>query len=94
MALFLYKRGNMNYDDKTLLLKICSWENLYAAYQEAAKGKWFRTDVMKFSQNLEENLIEIQNELIWHKYKVGRCREFYVYEPADLVFMPYQFILN
>lgn len=87
MALFLYKRGNMNYDDKTLLLKICSWENLYAAYQEAAKGKWFRTDVMKFSQNLEENLIEIQNELIWHKYKVGRYREFYVYEPKKRLVM-------
>lgn len=77
----------MDYNNATLLSSIYSWENLYAAYQEASKGKWFRSDAMRFSQNLEENLIEIQNELIWHKYKVGRYREFYVYEPKKRLVM-------
>ena len=56
----------------SLLERIYSWENLLDAYHEAASEKWYRNDVTAFAANLEENLISIQNDLIWHAYKVGR----------------------
>jgi retron-type reverse transcriptase len=37
--------------------------------------------VLNFAQRLEENIITLQNELIWHEYSMGRYRNFYVYEP-------------
>ena len=39
--------------------------------------------MLEFTHNLEENLITLQNELIWRTYQVGRYREFYVYEPKQ-----------
>ena len=57
--------------------KIYDFENLYAAYLEARKAKRYRHDVMRFTANLEENLIELQNELIYKTYKVGRYNEFF-----------------
>lgn len=74
-----------------LYSEICSWENLWNAYHKAAKGKWFRPEVAKFAMNLEENLISIQNELIYQTYKVGRYREFFVYEPKKRLVMALQF---
>ncbi|MFU0784481.1 MAG: hypothetical protein ACFWT2_15525 [Thermoanaerobacterium thermosaccharolyticum] len=71
--------------------QIYDYENLYLAYLEARKGKRYRQDVLEFSANLEENLIQIQNELIWKMYKVGRYREFYVYEPKKRLIMALPF---
>ena len=75
----------------SLLERIYSWENLLNAYHEAANEKWYRSDVLTFSARLEENLIEIQNSLIWHTYKVGRYREFYVSEPKRRLIMALSF---
>ncbi|CCJ32906.1 reverse transcriptase/maturase family protein [Caloramator australicus] len=71
--------------------KIYDFENLYEAYKEARRCKRYREEVLKFSSNLEENLIQIQNELIWKMYKVGRYREFYVYEPKKRLIMALPF---
>jgi hypothetical protein len=71
----------------SLLERIYSWENLLDAYHEAASEKWYRDDVTAFAANLEENLISIQNDLMWRTYKVGRYREFYVYEPKKRLIM-------
>lgn len=60
---------------------ICEYEELYNSHLEARKGKRYRDDVLVFTDRLEENLIEIQNELIWQTYKVGKYRQFYVREP-------------
>ena len=54
---------------------------------EAASEKWYRGDVVAFSANLEENLIDIQNALMWHTYTVGRYRQFYVSEPKRRLIM-------
>lgn len=71
--------------------QIYDFENLYQAYLEARKGKRYRQEVLEFSANLEENLIQIQNELIWKMYRVGRYREFYVYEPKKRLIMALPF---
>lgn len=71
--------------------QIYSWENLYWSYENAGKGKWFRDDVVRFSANFEEELINIQNHLMYQTYAVGRYREFYVYEPKKRLIMALAF---
>ena len=71
----------------SLLERIYSWENLLDAYHEAASEKWYRGDVVAFSANLAENLIGIQNDLVWRTYTVGRYRQFYVSEPKRRLIM-------
>lgn len=71
--------------------QIYDFENLYLAYLEARKNKRYRPDVLRFTASLEENLIQIQNELIWKMYEVGKYREFYVYEPKKRLIMALPF---
>lgn len=71
--------------------RICQYEELYQSHLEARKGKRYRDDVLVFTDRLEENLIEIQNELIWQTYKVGRYRQFYVREPKLRLVMALQY---
>ncbi|KLU66775.1 reverse transcriptase (RNA-dependent DNA polymerase) [Desulfosporosinus acididurans] len=71
--------------------KIYDFENLHQAYLEARKGKRYRIEVMKFTNHLEENLIQIQNELIWKTYEVGKYREFFVNEPKKRLIMALPF---
>lgn len=40
-----------------------------------------RRSCLEFEQNLEGNLIQLQNELVWGEYKTGRYRSFVVHEP-------------
>ncbi|MGG3958432.1 reverse transcriptase domain-containing protein [Bhargavaea massiliensis] len=71
--------------------QIIDYENLWKAYLNARKNKRFRGDVLEFTHNVEENLIQLQNELIHKTYKVGRYREFYVYEPKKRLIMALPF---
>ncbi|NYT62347.1 alpha/beta hydrolase [Alcaligenaceae bacterium] len=64
-----------------LWAKVIDFENLYLAYQAARLGKRYQRDVMLFASNLEENLINIQNHLIWKSWAPGPHREFVVKEP-------------
>lgn len=61
--------------------EIISFENILLAYRKAAKCKRYLPEVLEFSKDLEENIIEIQNELIWGKYVPSKPTLFYVYEP-------------
>lgn len=79
------------YKMRGLYAEIYSYENLYQAYLEARKGKRFRPEVLGFTNNLEANLIEIQNELIWRTYQIGPYREFYVHEPKLRLIMALPF---
>jgi retron-type reverse transcriptase len=38
---------------------------------------------MEFSKNLEENLVNIQNHLIWKSYRPGAYRYFTIHEPKE-----------
>lgn len=71
--------------------RIYDYEELYNSYLEARKGKRYRDDVLKFTDDLESNLIELQNELIWQTYKVGKYRPFFVYEPKKRLVMALDF---
>jgi retron-type reverse transcriptase len=63
--------------------KIYDFANLHKAYLQARKCKRYKKEVLEFTNNLEANLIEIQNELIWHKYKPSQYRSFIVREPKE-----------
>lgn len=63
--------------------KIYYFQNLHAAYLKARRCKRYRQEVLKFTANLEENLIAIQNELIWKLYKPLPFRDFYVFDPKE-----------
>lgn len=60
---------------------VYDFDNLYAAYLDVARGKREHRDFVDFSRNIEENLISIQNNLIWKRYQAGPVVSFYVYEP-------------
>lgn len=76
---------------RSIYPKIYDFDNLYAAYLEARKGKRYRNEVLQFTAQLEENLIQLQNELIYKTYHVGRYREFYVREPKKRLIMSLRF---
>lgn len=64
-----------------LFEKVCDFENLYAAYRRAARGKRYRQDVLDFSRNLERELLALQHELVTRTYRVSPYRTFTIYEP-------------
>lgn len=76
---------------KNLYPKIYDFNNLHSAYLNARKGKRFRDDVLKFSSNVEENLIDIQNELIWKTYQVGKYKQFVITDPKERLIMALSF---
>ncbi|MGD9872380.1 MAG: reverse transcriptase domain-containing protein [Thauera sp.] len=64
-----------------LFEQIYDFERLHAAYRRARLGKRDRMAVLRFEQNLEGELIQLQNELIWGEYRTGRYHRFCIYEP-------------
>lgn len=63
--------------------EIYSFEALHAAYIRARRGRRDRKEVQQFELDLEGNLIQLQNELIWDMYRTGRYRHFIVNEPKE-----------
>ncbi|MDI3547871.1 MAG: RNA-directed polymerase [Halanaerobiales bacterium] len=70
---------------------IYDFHNIYNAYIKAQKGKRYKNEVLKFKMNLEGNIIEIQNELIYKTFESGRYREFKIYEPKERIIMALPF---
>lgn len=61
--------------------QIYDFSNLHAAYLKARKGKRYSVDVLRFSAHLENNLIDIQNRLIWKEFCPSPYHFFIVHEP-------------
>jgi len=70
---------------KSLFDLVYDFEALHAAYKRARAGKRDRVEVQDFEQDLEGNLIQLQNELIWGTYQTGRYRTFVVHEPKERI---------
>lgn len=67
--------------ERNIWSDIIDFDNLYNAWREASKGKRYRQACLEFGANLEENLISIQNDLIWKTYKPTAMHEFWIAEP-------------
>jgi len=76
---------------KDIFPAIYDFENLYEAWENARKGKRYREEVLRFSYDLEANLIDIQNHLINGTYTVGKYRPFWVFEPKRRLVMALPF---
>lgn len=60
---------------------IYDFENLYNAYLKLRMGHRYDPQVLIFTHNLDTELIQLQNELIWKTYRTGKYREFYISDP-------------
>ena len=60
---------------------IHTWDNLYAAYRLAARGKRGRPAAAAFEYRLEDNLIRLQDELAAETYRPGPYASFIIHEP-------------
>ena len=69
--------------EKPKFSEVYDFENLYQAARETMKGRRFRPMELRFSSRLEENLIEMQNLLVWREYRPGEYREFLVHDPKE-----------
>lgn len=65
--------------------RLTSIENLRLAYINASRGKHERGEVKEFAADLENNLINIRNELLGHKYRVSPYKIFKKYEPKERI---------
>ncbi len=61
--------------------QIYDFWNLYSAYEQVITGKRYAPISLKFTFEMESNLIQLQNALIWKTYRTGKYYNFYVYEP-------------
>ncbi len=64
-----------------LFEEITTFKSLHAAYLRARKGKRKSWPCRHFERDLECNLIQLQNELIWDEYQCGGYIIFHVTEP-------------
>jgi len=63
--------------------QIVSFENLFAAYRKAAKGKRAQANVAAFEFDLETNLLRLQEDLQTHAYRPGPYRSFHIRDPKQ-----------
>jgi len=76
---------------KNIYEQIISHENVVQAYRSARLGKRFRNEVMLYTGNLEENLIEVCEDLADESYVIGKYREFIICEPKRRLVMALPF---
>lgn len=67
--------------ERNLWNKILDFENLYAAWKEASRGKRYHRQTLVFGSRLEENLVKLQNELITKAYTPEPLHEFCITDP-------------
>lgn len=61
--------------------QIYDFDNLLSAAYSCRKGKAKASATLIFFDNLEENIIQLQNELMWDMYQMSLYYHFYVFEP-------------
>lgn len=63
--------------------KISLWENLYRSYLKARKGHKLNPEILRFQADLEVNLTNIHNHLLYKSWRPGPWRQFWVYDPKS-----------
>lgn len=65
------------------LEEIFTFDNLYDAYKSCRKSKQHKGEIIRFEANLSYNLSNLIKEIITRKYKLGKYKKFYIYEPKE-----------
>lgn len=76
---------------KHVFEQVVEYDNLYRAYLNARLCKRYRREVLKFTAHLEDYLTLLQSKLKDGTYRLGRYREFYIYEPKQRLIMAQPF---
>lgn len=71
--------------------KFVSFETQYDGYRLARRNKRYRPEVLDYTANLEENLINGINHLIWKDYSIEGAHEFYEYFPKKRIITAWPF---
>lgn len=71
--------------------RIFSMENLYAAYEDAARGRRYKKDILNWSFNTWEKLKDLQTRIYNGTYEIDRYHTFYVCEPKKRLIMSISF---
>lgn len=93
MYVFLkVKKGHFFGGDYMNSENIFSFENLYDAHKKCRKSKQHKGEVIRFEVNISENIYKLQKEIISRKYKIGKYKEFIIYEPKERLIqaLPYR----
>ena len=71
---------------------IFTFKNIYEAHKKCRKSKQHKGEVIRFEINLSENIYKLINEIITKKYKVGKYKQFIIYEPKKRLIeaLPYK----
>ncbi len=74
------------------LEEIFTFENIYEAHKKCRKSKQHKGEVIRFEVNLSENIYKLVNEIKTRKYKVGKYKQFIIYEPKKRLIeaLPYR----
>lgn len=74
------------------LEEIFTFENIYNAHKKCRRSKQHKGEVIRFEVNISENICKLQKEIISKKYKVGKYKEFIIYEPKERLIqaLPYR----
>ena len=71
--------------------KFVDFENQYDGYRLASRNKRYRPEVLDYTANLEENLIDGINHLIWKDYTIDGVHEFFEYFPKKRIITAWPF---
>ena len=92
--LFIFEglKGHFFSGDKMNLENIFSFENLYNAHKKCRRSKQHKGEVIRFETNISENIYKLKKELTSKRYKVGKYKEFLIYEPKERLIqaLPYR----
>lgn len=72
-------------------LKHLTIESLIEAHERASKTKRYSKEVLKFEIDLESNIVNLYKKLKNGTYKMGKYREFKIFEPKERIIrsLPY-----
>lgn len=91
----LSQDGKLTIDDMEECMKIeeiFTFENLYDSHVKCRKSKQQKGEVIRFEIDLSENIYKLMKELHSKKYKVGKYKQFIIYEPKKRLIeaLPYR----
>ncbi|MDD4878609.1 MAG: reverse transcriptase domain-containing protein [Candidatus Nanoarchaeia archaeon] len=64
-----------------LYFHLCSYENLFSAYQKARKHKTRKKYVVEFENDLTNNLLQLRADLLFYSYRPEPLKAFIIREP-------------
>jgi len=62
---------------------IAGFQPLYRGYKKARKGKRYSSEVLAFSESLEQNLFNLSNMLLTQDYQPKGFKEFKLFDPKE-----------